>query len=273
MIWLFIAALILLFGLIFYIIIHNQNTCNQLKEAFDRCNVIVYGKKGTGKDLLFQKVINLRKKEYYSNISYGGNYHNIKMADLELKNNTYDNFIKGTINICQKPLFEGKDIYFSDIGTIAPSQCDSSLHKTYPSFPITYALSRHLYANNIHCNCQNLERVWKALREQADFYIKCRRKLSIGPFIVSFITLYDKYESAKNNILPMKVRFSNENSKALSDQFNATYGLIRNRFFIQLKKKIYYDTRAYHKIVFGIPSPCPLGLPPLIFPFMRKHKR
>lgn len=257
MIWIILILLVLLLGFLLFVVIHNKITCDRLKEEFNRCNVIVYGKKGTGKDLLFQKVINLRKKEYHANISYGGNYHHIEMADLELKGNTYDNFIKGNINICQKPPYESQDIYFSDIGTIAPSQCDSTLHKTYPSFPITYALSRHLYANNIHCNCQNLGRVWKALREQADFYIKCRRKLSIGPFIISFITFYDKYESANNNILPMKVRFSNEDSRALADQFTATNGLIQNRFFIQLKKNISYDTRAYHRIVFGTDSPHP----------------
>ena len=87
-----------------------------------------------------------------------------------------------------------------------PSQYDTKLYKSYPSFPIFYALSRHLYNSNIHCNTQNLSRVWKALREQADFYIKCievKKPFILGLFgflRIDFIC-YDKYESANNSLL------------------------------------------------------------------------
>jgi len=44
----------------------GQNTW--LVSEFARCNIIVYGKKGSGKDLLFAHTINLRGQPHYSNI-------------------------------------------------------------------------------------------------------------------------------------------------------------------------------------------------------------
>ena len=101
---------------------------------FEKCNVIVFGKKGTGKDLIFQKVINSRKDTYYSNISYGGDYKDIEVSELTT-GNTYNDFIQNKINLCNKiDEREGKDIYLSDCGIILPSQYDSTLHKVFPSF-------------------------------------------------------------------------------------------------------------------------------------------
>ena len=146
-------------------------TQKRLKDYF-KSSVIVFGSKGSGKDLLFQKVIYMnRKKEYYSNITYGYKHHDISIKDISVAPNTYNDFINGKIStIDRKEEMEGKDIYLSDCGVFLPSTFDSTLNKTYPSFPIYYALSRHLYNQNIHCNTQNLERIWKQLREQSDKY-------------------------------------------------------------------------------------------------------
>ena len=55
-------------------------------SEFKRCNVVVDGKKGTGKDLLFQYVIWKRDEHYYANISYG----DAKYTHLLILKNNYN---------------------------------------------------------------------------------------------------------------------------------------------------------------------------------------
>ena len=146
-----------------------------LLDRFNEGNVIVAGKKGKGKDLLFQYVINNRKQPYYSNISYGNSYSEIKLKDLSTDLNSYTEIVEDNISKTPHKFFESTDFYISDIGIFLPSYMDSKLYKQFPSMPILYALSRHLYNSNIHCNTQNIERGRKALREQADSYIIVRK--------------------------------------------------------------------------------------------------
>ena len=121
--------------------------------------------------------------------------------------------------------------------------------------PITYALSRHLYNNNIHCNVQNLSRLWKALREQADYYIIVRRTIKIFGFLVTFYTEYDKYESALNGLLPLESSLLKKLDKTTIEQFHATNGEIKNGYIIQRMKNIKYDTRFFHRVLFGRKAP------------------
>jgi len=230
-------------------------TKKRIAQEFSRCNVMVYGKKGQGKDLLFQAIINKRNVPYLANISYGGKYTRIWADKVSVAPNTYENFILDKVKVVEKVLPEKQDCYFSDGGIIFPSQMDSQLHKLFPSYPIYYALSRHLAAANIHINTQNLGRVWKALREQADYYVRCRGVIHLPFFLVIKTTEYDQYSSAEKNLLPLRSRFSNKYSKAEVDQFNATNGFIKNGFVIIRNKSIYYDTRAYHKIIYGCDAP------------------
>ena len=172
-----------------------------LLRQFKNGNVIVAGKKGKGKDLLFQWVINHRKDFYYANISYGGDRKVIKLKDVTVYPNTYLTFLQDNI-VKSKHLFkEGKDIYISDIGNFLPSYMDAQLYKQFPSMPIFYSLSRHLYDSNIHCNTQSIERGWKALREQADFYIQVKGTTKLLGFIfITRMITYDRYESAKQKL-------------------------------------------------------------------------
>lgn len=244
----FIVVTILLTLLIINLLL----TKKRLKDYF-KSSVIVYGAKGTGKDLLFQKVIYMnRKKDYYSNITYGYKHHDISIKDISVAPNTYNDFIHNEITkIDRKEEMESRDIYLSDTGVFLPSTYDSTLNKTYPSFPIYYALSRHLYNQNIHCNTQNLERVWKQLREQADKYIKCIRTIKIFGLFIIRVRFYDKYESAKLNLLPMNIRVLNKQQKALVDQYNATNGEIKNGLVLITKKHIKYDTRHFRRVLFN----------------------
>ena len=248
------VVLIILFivALLVFLLVFTTYKINKsfLLRKFEEGNVIVAGKKGKGKDLLFQYVINNRKQHYYSNISYGNDYHEIKLKDISTDLNTYTEIVEDNITKTQHKFFECTDFYISDIGIFLPSYMDSKLYKQFPSMPILYALSRHLYNSNIHCNTQNIERGRKALREQADSYIIVRKTIKIfNYFFITKFTFYDKYETAKANILPLKKRFGNKFSKAEQDLFNANNGLVKNMYIVKTKKSLNYDTRAFEKIL------------------------
>lgn len=246
-----ICFIILLLVILFFVMLEIMNV-SYLKKRFDNGNVIVFGHKGKGKDLLFQKIINKRKNKYYfSNINYGKKYKNLDMAMIDLSPNTFENMIDNNVVKISDPLgAEKTDIYISDGGIYFPSQYDTLLNKKYRSFGLSYALSRHLWNNNIHVNTQALSRVWKLLREQADTYIKCRSTFKLPFILVTCYTIYDKYASADNDVRPIKSRFRNKFSKAEIDIYNGTNGLVKNGFIVQLKRSVKYDTRIFKKIIF-----------------------
>lgn len=247
-----LVFLALVFGLILllFLIIKNHLVNKNTLWHFKHCNVIVAGKKGSGKDLLFQWVINKRHDFYYSNISYGGKNKIVKLKDVSCMPNTYYSLILDKVERQNHIFKDSKDIYISDIGNFLPSYMDSTLYKYFPSMPLFYSLSRHLYNNNVHCNSQSIERGWKALREQADFYIQVKRTKKILGFL--FITKYysySSYESAKKQLLPIKTRLLNKYSKSNVDLYNAQNGEIQKGYIWQFKFKLKYDTRAFEKVL------------------------
>ena len=248
-----IIAFVLLFVTIFFI--KNHLKVKEMIKEFKRSNVIVFGKKGTGKDLVFNYVINKRKETYYSNVDYGGDYKYIETKDLTT-GNTYVDFINNDINVIEKDFSrETKDIYLSDCGIILPSQYDSSLHKIFPSFSSYYALSRHLYNSNVHCNTQALSRVWKALREQADYYVNTRYTIKLFGLLITKVYTYDNYASAEKNIRPYKLKkgLNDRTAQELYQEFESVNGVIKSMYIFQKVKGIHYDTRAYHTYIFGFP--------------------
>lgn len=248
---LFLVICGLVIGLIVAIIwlVKNWLLTRYVVDNFKHRNVVVDGKKGSGKDLLFQKVINKRKDFYYSNISYGGKHKIITCKDVSVSPNTYKNFIDNKVSKVDRTFREKKDIYISDGGIFLPSYMDSTLYKQFPSFPIFYALSRHLYENNVHVNVQNFTRLWKALREQADFFVHVHYSKKILGFLFTKITTYDKYESACAYLEPVKTRLLNKYSKAEVDIYKASNGDIRQGWIIQRCSKVKYNTRAFEKVV------------------------
>lgn len=247
-----IITLLVIIGIVILtiLIISHVIFASNILRHFKRCNVIVAGKKGSGKDLLFQWVINKRKREpYYANIDYGNKYENIKLTEVSTYPNDYNRIVNDNIEPQEHTIKEKADIYISDIGIFLPSYMDSTLYKKFPSMPIFYALSRHLYANNVHCNTQNIERGWKALREQADFYCVCKRTIRIFGWLITKVYTYEKYESAKQNLEPIKKRMFNKYSKSQVDIYNATNGDIRKGHIFTRIKDIHYDTRAFERIL------------------------
>lgn len=273
---------IILFGILLIVfgiwLLNNNLAVSNMLYHFKHCNVIVGGKKGTGKDLITNYVIRKRKQYYYSNIDYSIPHKllvqkdNFKILDEYVKDhmitdkreiiglydvsvypNTYNEFVNQNYKIIERRFFDGKDIYVSDIGNFLPSYMDSTLYKKFPSMPLLYSLSRHMYANNIHCNTQNIERAWKALREQADFFVITKRTYRLFGLLITKCYSYDNYQSAIHQLKPLKKRMMNKQSKANVDLYNAQNGDIRKFFIFQRVSKISYDTRQFEKYVFDSP--------------------
>lgn len=245
---LIVCVILLIIGLV--LLIKHWLFVRSLLNGFKNGNSITFGKKGRGKDLLFQWVINKRKDFYYSNLNYGGKHKIVAIKDISIFPNTYQKFILNDIDRVKRNFFEEKDFYISDIGNYLPSQYDSMLHKTFPSMPLFYSLSRHLYNSNIHCNSQSLERPWKALREQADFFVKCKGVIKLPFFLIISVNTYDKYKSALDELEPLSARILNKYSKAETDLYIAQHGEIKHGHIFVRRSKIKYDTRAFENLIF-----------------------
>ncbi len=252
-----IIALVIAFIWLIFVLIKLKADKYFILDAFNKNNVIVYGKKGCGKDLLFNYVINKRKRRCRSNIQFNDKYCiKTPINYLELEDIDFIRLIENNVIPIKKTLEEKVDYFLSDAGIYLPSQFSSYLDKKYKSFPIVYALSRHLAQMNIHLNTQALERPWNKIREQADTYIRCVRTFKILGFRIIRMYVYDKYDSAKSNLLPFKASgLASKQKKALKEQFKATNGIIRTCYIIQFKRSIKYDTRAFHKIIYGCVAP------------------
>lgn len=238
--------IIILLIIIFIIFLINFLNKNELKKYFNNSNVIVYGVKGSGKDIIFNMITNSRKF-YYSNIPYSNpNYELFNLYDLQLGNNTFENLINNNIQKVEWKFKEKIDFFISDGGCYLPSQYDYLLHKYYKGLPLTYALSRHIGLHNIHINSQNLERIWKALREQSDIYIKCLKTIKLPFILITKYRIYDKYSSAVNDIRVCKGGLL-KTSDTIKVQ-NANVGLIKEKFVINFKFKIKYNSRYFKQI-------------------------
>lgn len=245
--WLAVAFL---FVLLFIFIIRTWLFGRHILRGFKTSNVVVDGKKGKGKDLLFQWVIHKRKARYYSNIDYGGKRDVVRLHMVSAEPNTYKDLIEENVQECQRWAREGEDVYISDGGIYLPSYMDSQLYRSYPSFPVYYALSRHTARHNIHVNIQNCGRLWKALREQADFFVHCRGIIKLPFVILLKCNTYDKLETAMQACMPVKARLMNKYSKAERDIYVADRGEIRQGWVIIPKGWIKYDTRYFEKVLY-----------------------
>lgn len=226
-------------------------------DKFQNGNCIVFGKKGKGKDLLFNAVINKRNVLAYSNIQYNKDLINIKpIKDFSVEPNTYLNMLNGNIEFIPKKIKENTDFYISDGGIYLPSQYSQQLIKLYPSLPIFYATSRHLGNMNIHINTQYLGRIWDKLREQADSYFKCVETVRHGNNLITTIIYYDTYKSAMAELLPFKQDlFNSSEVKASYKDFEAKNGTVKQLKIKQKIKNVNYDTRYFHKVFYNKRAP------------------
>ncbi len=226
-------------------------------KMFEKGSVCITGQRGRGKDLLIGNVIARRKKPYVSNLNYGGEgYEPLELCKLTMGENTYDDFIKGTLKEYHYPYKKGADIYISDVGVYLPSQYCNELNKKYPYLPTYVALSRQVSRNNIHFNTQNLNRAWDKLREQSDMYINCNWcKVLFGKIVIQSITIYDKAESCQARIKPCRIHIpllcSPERRTQIEmylDNFYNQHGMVKNMLLIYWNRAE-YDTYAFEKML------------------------
>ena len=231
-------------------------------KLFKTGNCIVTGHKGRGKDILFSFVTNYRYRKarewYISNVDYTGNknYDKFDFANMGLGGNTYDDFLNDTLKAYEYKGIEKADFYIADAGVYLPSTYHDKLVKKYGSVPLFMAIVRHLCNSNVHCNIQNLGRLWDKVREQADYYIDCKWcKVLFGKFVIQQVVVYDTYESALQRLMPMKVPrnllFKNKEAKAMNAMRMADKGLIKKMFIVSKlpPKSKRYDTRYFKKIL------------------------
>lgn len=247
--------LVIIVVIVITLIKHHFNR-KWLIRQFEIQNCIVFGKKGTGKDTLFAWVIKRRKHKHYSNIRYNDKTEVRPISDLSVGSITFDNLIDGNFFPIEKKLEENVDYYISEAGLNLPSQFSHLLDKKYPSFPIYYSLVRHLTNSNIHANTQALCRPWNKLREQADCYIKCCGVINIGRICIQRVRVYEMYESADRNLKPYRCGiFSSREARARAEEHRSLYGDIRNITFVHLREKNGYDSRHFHRVIYGVPAP------------------
>lgn len=246
-----IFLIILIFLLVVFLLLYIKHKLfvRYLVENFKSCSCCVYGKKKTGKDLVFQFIINIRKTLYYANIGYGGNYKHTSLKDCLLGDNTYEDLINETIRPVKRVFVENKDIYISDIGNHAPAYMHNKLWNKYPSLPIFQSLSKHLYDNNFHCNAQRLNDIWLPIREQADFFVWTRRTTKIfGLLFIVTVFTYEKLTSANQCLYPLRKVHFNKQNKADLAKYYAVNGDIRSGHVFLWRWQLKYNPRAYEKI-------------------------
>lgn len=225
-------------------------------KIYESGNVCITGLRGRGKDMLTANVVSRRKQPYISNVDYHCEKSEFKPLDLsefELKN-TYNDFIDGKFKKYIYPHEDGIDIYISDAGVYFPAQYSIELNKTRQSFPIFCALSRQLGDCNIHCNVQNLSRLWDKLREQSDLYIYCNWCKVFGKVVIQRITVYERYEACLSRVpkFPLRRPLFNQIARTSYDlqkaSYDCSYGKIIPMILIYVNKSD-YNTRIFKEML------------------------
>lgn len=227
-------------------------------DHFKKGSVSVCGMKGRGKDMLMANVVIRRKKPYISNIDYGGKHIPFKYEDIAIPS-SYKDIVSGNITPYEFPYKDGTDIYLSDCGIYFPSQYCNELNKEYRQLPTFMALSRQLGDCAVHTNSQALGRVWDKIREQSDIYILARKCIYIKwlKLVIQKITIYDKYESALERRLPLRIPlplFANKemrlNRTIKLNEYESSHGTIKTKWLFYRNKST-YDTRYFKTLMKG----------------------
>ncbi len=207
-----------------------------LLNAFNNFDCAVYGLRGTGKDVLFAHVINLRGGKHYSNIYYNSDTEVRDLKDLHVGGNEYPDFINGNIKKFKPNFEEGCHFFISDAGVYLGCQYNKELNQNYGELPIHIALRRHLYNSHVHTNSQALNRPWDKIREQQGCFIHTLGTTNYGDFLIVKAISYTKYESALECLPPPEK----------PDEYHVMkYGEILEHKFKIPVNSLAYDTRHF----------------------------
>lgn len=231
-------------------------TIRKLVKMFERDSIAVFGKKGSGKDILFGNVIRRRKLPYVSNTDYGGEFLPLELDKLDCGGNTYKNFLSGKLSKYVFPYEDKTDVYIADIGVYFPSQYCNELNRDMKHVPVFEALSRHLGKSKLHYNTQAISRAWDKIREQCDGYIKCLScHVLFGKIVIQRVRVYEKYSSAAEGALPWRIKLPFFSSKDMRMNFRLqkqkyfnTYGEIKEGWLIYWNKSS-HNTRSFKEVL------------------------
>lgn len=210
-------------------------------------NLLVFGYRRTGKDLLLQLYIYLTyskkykkiiKKEklkteneiknyfnekplYLSLYDYGYGAKIVPINDFELLNKatgkhvSYDEFIKGATIICDKKKeYEGLDFFLGEAHLSLPNTEHNILDKYFTWLPVFISLSGHLYNMNVIINSQEFNRSWIKIRNQQDGYVKAIKTFPHGR---SWFSRNRKWFPFINKNIYTRIRFYQEYQSAESN--------------------------------------------------------
>lgn len=227
-------------------------------KMFNKGNVCVCGLRGEGKDLLMANVVCRRKIPYISNMDYGGIRYPLDFKLLDCGENTYADFIRGSLKFYEFRYPDYTDVYITDAGVYLPSQFCNNLNRDFPYFATFMALSRHLGNCNVHFNVQQLNRCWDKVREQSDLYIMCKGVckwfLSLTGIVIQRVVLYERYQSAVDRVPPFRLAkplLSPERRyqwRMEKQRYEVSYGSITPRLLIY-KNRSKYDSRIFKEML------------------------
>lgn len=222
-------------------------------RLFDKGNVIVTGLRGCGKDMAFCIAVNRRKKDYISNVEYSSPKKRYKHFEFDsnvwkLGGNTYKNFADDSLKKFVYPYPDGLDYYISDAGVYFPSQYATELVKRYGGAPLFQALSRHLGDSNVHCNVQNLNRLWDKIREQSDLYV-CMKGCKVFLRRYAFLRgcVYETAEACEKRLTPPHFGIGKE-ARNRRVEFETHNGRIKTFWFVS-KIPYRYDDRRFKRML------------------------
>lgn len=237
-------------------------TIQKIVRMYKRGSVSCSGMRGSGKDILTANVIARRGGYYVSNVDYKSRVRFKKSRYIRFNpallrvGNSYKEFIENKVKSYIYPYPDGTDIYISDAGVYFPAQHCSELNRDYKDIPTFMALSRQLGDCNVHVNSQALNRVWDKIREQSDQYIVCQWCKVIGRVVVQCIRIYERYQTAVDNIPPCRVKMPllsperRQRAMLERERYLLQYGRIQSRLLIYFNKSD-YDTRIFKSILEG----------------------
>lgn len=242
-----------------------------------RANTIIYGGRGSGKGLLFQKIVNSEKK-VFSNIPYGPNCEVISPKEYfgSITPNTALRFLNDEVEIIDKiEKYEGVPYLSDDTTIFFPNYLDNTLKKNYPAISLFLPIQRHLLNSYSVFNAQDINRIYIHVRElQLDGYIKALSSRGFGwfwrrlPILRNYVRVkyrfYENVDSAVAGLLPFnKLGLVSKPvsslyltaGEATREQYEASNGVISDGAIWLNKKELYYDTRYYHSVFYGFEAP------------------
>lgn len=235
--------------IVYFVYLRFVNTL-KLRSLFKKLSIVLCGKRGKGKDVIFSYVA--RGKKHNSNIILQPNTNLIHLNELIIPELSRKNLVDNSFNKIDRELYKKFDniTLISDAGIFFPNWDENNLKKEYKELPITWAIWRHLFDNGCHFNIQKCGRLWKLLREQIEDVIEIEN-INIGLFYMKLKLIhYERVEDAELGLKPLKKPiFKTKKDNNISIE-NSKRGLIEVFSVLIPKRLIKHDTKYFRKVVF-----------------------